>query len=134
MRLSQVWVPTAANRFDASGAAVLPTLESPFFKNGTTEEKRFRFAYVGYDLRDGGETPKLAVGYALSPELQTYIEPTYRDGSPQQLPPTVRFNRERIDLRQHGEGISLRFRLTQPAADFSLAEIEIEGHPLEGSR
>jgi len=134
MRLSNVWVPSATNRYDASGAAVLPTLESPFFKQGRTEEKRFRFAYVGYDLRDGGEAPRLAVGYALSPELTTYTEPTYRDGSPQTFPPTLKFNRERIDIRQKAEGVSLRLRLTQPAADFRLSEIEIEGHPVEGSR
>jgi hypothetical protein len=128
MRLSQVWNPTTANRFDASGAAVLPTLETPFYKLGHTEEKRFRFAYVGYDLRDGGEVPKLAVGYMLSPELQTYTEGSY------QFPAGTAFDRQRIDIRRKGEGVALRFRLTQPAADFRLSEIEIESHFLEGSR
>lgn len=128
MRLSQVWLPTVSNRYDASGAAVLPTLFSPFYKLGHTEEKRFRFAYVGYDLRDGGEGPKLAVGYALSPELEAYTEGSY------QFPVTTRFDRQRIDIRQKGEGVSLSFRLTQPAADFRLSEIELESHELEGSR
>lgn len=134
MRFSQIWTPTQANRFDASGAPVLPVLETPFFKQGRTEQKRFRFAYIGYDLRDGGEVPKLVVGYATSPELTTYIEPRYRDGTPQVLPATSEFTRRRIDIRQRAEGVSLRLRLTQPAADFRLSEIEIEGHPLEGSR
>jgi hypothetical protein len=128
MRLSSIWNPTISNRFDASGSPVLPTLETPYFKQGRTEEKRFRFAYVGYDLRDGGEVPKLAVGYALSPELQSYTEGTY------QYPPTTRFDRQRVDIRQKSEGVSLRFRLTQPAADLRLSEIELEGHPVDGSR
>jgi len=134
MRLSSIWTPTSANRFDASGAAVLPVLETPFFKQGRTEEKRFRFMYVGYDLRDGGESPQMAVGYALSPELTTYKEPKYWDGTPQVYPAGAAFDRRRLDIRQHSEGISLRFRLTQAAADFRLSEIEFEGHPWEGSR
>src|SRR5215471_2623295 len=134
MRLSNVWVPSSANRYDASGAAVLPTLETPVFKMGRTEEKRYRYAYVGYDLRDGGESPKLAIGWALSPELTTYIEPVYRDGTPQQFPAGTAFDRRRIDIRQVTEGVALRFRLTAPAADFRLAEIEFEGRPREGSR
>jgi len=128
MRLSQVWVPSSVNRFDASGAAVLPTLETPFYKQGRTEEKRVRFAYIGYDLRDGGEGPKLVVGYALSPELLTYTESAW------QFPSGTKFDRQRVDIRQKGEGIAFRFRLTQPAADFRLSEIELEGHPLDGSR
>jgi len=134
MRLSGIWVPTSANRFDASGAAVLPVLETPFFKQGRTEEKRFRFMYVGYDLRDGGESPAMAVGYALSPELTTYKEPVYWSGAPQLYPAGQAFDRRRLDIRAHSEGVSLRFRLTQAAADFRLSEIEFEGHPWEGSR
>lgn len=127
-RLSGIWTPSSANRTDADGVAVLPSLETPYYKLGRTEEKRFRYGYLGYDLRNGGESPTLAVGYALSPELEAYTEQAY------QFPAGTRFDRQRIDIRQKSEGVSLRIRQTAASSDTRLAEIELEGHPVEGSR
>lgn len=128
LRLASFWTPTSANRYDADGTPVLPVIETPYFKQGRTEDKRIRFCYLGYDLRDGGDTPRLAVGFALSPELQAYTEGSY------QFPPTTEFDRKRVDIRRRSEGFSLRIRQTAASADTRLAEIEAEGHPLEGSR
>lgn len=134
MRLAPIWTPTAATRYDADGTPVLPVLEGPYWKLGHTEDKRIRFAYVGYDLRDAGDSPRLAVEYVLSPELSTYTSPTNRDGSAKTMPATTQFDRRRIDIRRKAEGVALRIRQTAPSADTRLAEIELEGHPIEGSR
>lgn len=127
-RLSQIWTPASANRNDGDGIAVKPTLETPFYKMGRTEEKRVRNAYVGYDLRDGGEGPKLAVGWALSPELETYTEQAY------QFPAGTKFDRKRVDIRKRAEGFSLKIRQTAASADTRISEIEGEGWPVEASK
>jgi hypothetical protein len=128
MRLAQIWTPQTSNRSDADGTAVLPVMETAFFKLGRTEEKRLRFAYVGYDLRDGGEGPQMVVGWNTSPELQTYTEPTGWN-----FPATTRFDRRRSAIMRRAEGVALRIRQTQPSAQTRLSEIELEGWPVEGS-
>src|SRR5205823_5320316 len=44
-RLSGLWAPTSANASDGDGVAVLPVLETPFYKVSATEQKRIRRVY-----------------------------------------------------------------------------------------
>lgn len=130
LRLSSIWNPpgTQAGAYDANGMAVLPVVETGYYKLGFIGEKRFRRAYVGYELVDGGDVPRLAVGYVISPDSTSYVE------SSQLLPARSSFDRQAADIRQKAEGVAFRIRQTAASMDTRLHEIDLEAHPREASR
>jgi hypothetical protein len=118
--LSPIWTPSAS---DADGTPVLPLVDLSFHKLGSPSRKRFRRAYVTYDLR-GGE---MVVEKVLSPENGSYASSGALGG-------TTKTQRSPVDLRSASEGIGLRLRQTSPSTDTSLHEIEIEGHAKDPRR
>jgi hypothetical protein len=126
-RLSGVWTPSSGNAYDGDGTAVLPVLETPYFRMGATQQKRWRRVYANYDLRSAGGSPTIAVGVAMHPNDTGYAEV----GS---LPATTAYTRRPVDVRRRSEGMAFRMRQTDASADTSLGPLEAEGHIGEGSR
>lgn len=126
--LSTLWTPSATYALDGDGTAVLPVLETPFYKLGSEGLKRLRRAYVTYDIRTAGASPYLQAAAIFSPEDAAYenLSPT--------LVTTTEQQREPVEVRERALGIGLRLTQVGASADTRLAEIELEGHVLEGSR
>ena len=127
-RISSLWTPSATYASDADGTPVQPVLETPYYRVGGLSKKRLRFIYMGYDLRDAGGAPRLALSYVLSPEPEAAYAPMYN------LPTTTRFRRKRLRLARGDLGVGLRIAQAGPSASTRLYSIETEAHPWETTR
>ena len=128
-KMSTCWMPSAAVANDGDGTAVLPVLETPFYKIGGSGKKRIRRAYITYDLRTSGGAAALAADYVLTPDEGAPY--TALSGS---LPLTTKDTRSRLEIRQRGIGVALRLRQTAASADTRIADIELELNPYEQVR
>lgn len=144
--------PTFAT--DDDGKAVLPVLETPYYRMGREGRKRSRFAYLSYDARTAtpigqakGEllddeieapplappellatvTPVLEVGFVTNP-----MDPSYTiQGS---LPPTSNYSRFKLPVNRAPYGVAFRVRQTQPTIITRIYDLAVEGGQLEPSR
>lgn len=116
---------TAGVASDGDGSAILPILESPFYKP-LTGKTRWRYAYTGHDLRNGGSAPTLAVSVASTPTGSYVALDDY--------PATTDFVRKRMPLRFHSHGMALRYEQTAASTFTRLYEIEVDAWGEEQSR
>jgi hypothetical protein len=124
--VSSLWAPSSANANDADGTPVTPVLETPFFKLGFTFFKRIRKLYLNYKLESSG-SPALQVSYVDSPESTSYTVL----GS---LAKTAgKMLRRPLQVKKKVLGIGFKIQQTAASDDTRLHELEIEGHPFEGS-
>lgn len=125
--ISPLWSPSLSG-YDADGVAVLPVLETPFYRIGGLAEKRVRLLYAGYDLRDGGAVPKLGLSFTQGPEAGASYTPLVS------LPATTSYRRRRVRLARHGLGFGIKIAQVGASADTRLYSIEAEAHPWEATR
>lgn len=126
--MSSCWTPAMGNANDADGTAVLPSLETPFYKQGSAIIKRARRLYVSYDLRTGGGSPYLTVSKITSPEDTNYVACTPT------LATTTKFDRKAVEVRRKALGFGFKIAQTGASADTRIGELEFEGHPEEPSK
>jgi hypothetical protein len=126
--LSTLWTPSSTYALDGDGAAVLPSLETPFYKLGEEGLKRLRRAYITYDVRTAGASPSLSLGMILSPEDTSY------DTLLPALATTTQQKRKPVEVRRKALGLGLKIDQVGASADTRLYEVELEGHALEASR
>lgn len=107
---------------DADGTAILPVLETPYWKP-TTFKKRWRYVYTGYDLR-GDAT--IAVSATGSP-TETYTALA-------SYAATTDFTRKRMPVRFHSHGLALKYAQVSASSHHRLYEIEADTWSEEGSR
>jgi hypothetical protein len=128
-KVSSLWTPSTAFAADADGTAVLPSLETGFYKLDTDALKRLRRLFVGYDIRTAGASPLLQVSAVLSPELglaYTALSDI--------LPTTTRYRRKQVRVGKQGLGLGLKIQQVTASADTRIYDIGIEGHPMDSSR
>lgn len=126
--MSSCWTPSSSNASDADGMAVLPEIETEFFTLGTQGQKRIRRAYLTYDMRSAGASPRFDVSMVTSPLGEVYgsaLTPT--------LPFTTKIDRKAVEVRRRALGVAIKIVQVGASADTSLYGIEYEGHPIEGS-
>lgn len=126
--MSSCWEPTSSVAMDADGEAVLPSIETGFYKMSSPALKRIRRVYITHDIRSAGGSPRLDVGMTTSPEGSTYTDLT------PSLPATTKQERKAIEVRRKELGVAFKIDQVGASATTSLAEIELEGHALESSR
>lgn len=124
-KLSSLWTPgTADLGFDADGTAVLPFLETPFYRMAGYGQDRVRNIHTSYILIGSSGAPTCKVGFVTSPDSDDY---TF---SARELPVQLTQDRKPSDIRRKSRGIGLRLELTAAADDFQLFGLETEGHTL----
>lgn len=141
---------------DADGTAVLPTIETPWYRLSQEGRKRVRFAYVSYDIRTGAPTladsvPSawrefdeldepppvllepmvvsnvLDVGYIRSPQQTAYVDLGV-------LPSTSEYSRYRLPVGQFPYGVAFKLAQTQGSTVTRLFDIAVEAGAAERSR
>lgn len=127
--LSGLFSPVLANAADADGAAVLPSLETPFYNMGFSGQKRIRNLYVAYDIRTAGGSPVLRASAVTTPESGA----AYTQLSPD-LITTTQQRRAPVGVRKPALGVGLKIVQVGASADTRLYGIEAEGHPRERTR
>jgi hypothetical protein len=127
-KISSCWSPSSAP-LDGDGAAVLPQIETPFYKLGSAYRKQIRRAWITYDLRTAGGNPSIALAYVTSPEENAAYASL--GGS---LPVTTKQTRRPVEVRQRALGIGLKLTQVGASADTSVSEIELDASVLEGMR
>lgn len=122
------WEPSSTNSNDADGTAVLPQVETGFYKLNSSGLKRIRRGYLSYDIRTAGASPYLQVASIVSPEDETYdnLTPT--------LKTTTKIERRPFDVRRKAPGVALLISQVGASADTRLYDIELEGHALSDDR
>jgi hypothetical protein len=126
-KLSTIFTPDDVDTStDGDGNAILPVLETGFFKD-TPTEKRWHNLYVDYQLA-GGSSPTLAIAYLTSPDATSYT--TLSKALAQQ----THVDRKRVPLRVRARGLAFRVTQTAASTDTRLHELEVEAHSLEGNR
>lgn len=119
--LSTLWQPGLTYAADADNSAVLPVLETPYYRLNVLSLKRIRFAYLGYDLTPAAGGAQLNCGFVLDPapgEAYTAMQP---------LPTTAKYVRKRLRIGRQALGFGLRLAQAGASADTRLYSIESEG-------
>ena len=128
-KVSSLWTPSQTYQADGDGTAVLPVLETPFYRVGAYDQKRIRRVYVGYDLRQGSGGVGLKVSQVLTPEPNA----SYTTLSPN-MPSGTKYIRKNQRVGKFALGIGFKFELSAAAADAKLYSIEADAHPWEPER
>jgi len=130
--------------YDADGVAVLPVLETPWYRMGREGRKRSRFAYLSYDVRTtslGAESsgPPLAPPEVLA-AVAPVLEFSFLTGPSGlnytvmgSLPPTTTYTRYRLPIWRAPYGVALRVRQTQPATVNRIYDLAVDSQALEPS-
>lgn len=122
-KLSSLWTPgAAALALDGNGIAVLPSLETPYYRLSGFQEDRIRNILASYDLRSTVGNSFIKISYVLSPGDAAYIV------SARTLPLTTKQDRNMADIRRRTRGIGLKLELSSTADDLSLFGLEAEAH------
>lgn len=124
MAIHPIWTSPDAGT-DANGTAILPQLETGFYKPGGPGKKLFRSSRFTYDVR-GGANPTLSVDYCVTPG-GAYT-------SAGSLPTTTDEDRQRADIRTRSLGIGLRVTQVGQSSHTTLNEIELDVNVLEPMR
>lgn len=127
-KISTLFFPEMESSEDADGTIIEPELETPFYKLDTPGEKRFRRAYVTTEMHPLGVNTFFDV-YATfdGPDDYELIEQMTH-------PEPHGLRRRPVDIRRKALGVGLKIVQNGPSENTSIHEIELEGHPLEGSR
>jgi hypothetical protein len=128
-KISTLWTPSQTYQSDGDGTAVLPVLETPFYRVGAYDQKRIRRVFLGYDLRAGSG----GVGVKMSNTLDPSPSASYITGSPN-LPSGTKYQRKNQRVGRFGLGVGFKIELTAAAADAKLYTLEAEAHPWEPER
>lgn len=127
--VSSLWTPSQTYQADADGTAVLPSLETPFYRVGAYDQKRIRRIFMGYDLRAGSGGTALAISYVLTPEPNA----AYTAMTPN-MPSSTKYQRKNTRVGRFALGVGFKITLSATAADAKLYSIEAEAHPFEPER
>lgn len=129
-KLSSVFSPGSGVKNDADTVPVLPLMTTGYFRTQGQGQKRFRHAYIGYDLRDAAsDNPTLSPGYATTPESESYSST-----SPSTLSETTAYVRRRVRLAKPSSGASIRIAQDAASSDTRIYAIEADVLTREASR
>jgi hypothetical protein len=126
--ISSLYSPAAGVKNDADGTAVTPILETPYFWDMNSGDKRWKNLYLRYDIRDAAsDNPVLTVSYITDPNgSYTAISPT--------LAETTAYTNMRLPLNVAAGGIGFKLAQTNASTDTRIAAILADVHAREPSR
>lgn len=125
-KTSSIFSPTAANKNDADGAAVVPVYEGPFFQGDEMELIRWRRGYLEYDTRDAAsDNPTLTLSYVTSPEATSYTAVATAFSK------TTVQTKARRDIGKKALGIGFKLHQTNASSDTRVYAVGAELHALE---
>lgn len=125
-RLMPCWDTQGPN--DADGNAILPSIEFPFWTPGGVQS-RFRRVFVAYDLSTSSDnTPSLELGFVVTPDETSYTT------SDKLLGETSGREQRFSDVRRKADGVGLRLSQNAASDDTKLYRVDVEHHPLSGTR
>jgi hypothetical protein len=129
-KLSGIFSPASGVKNDADGDAVAPVLETGLFPLEGQGKKRVRHIYVSHDTRDAAsDNPVQTVSYLTDPSSDSYtaLSPT--------LTETTGRERERVAVNEEPlYGVAVKVAQTNASSETRLYALEVDAHPLEGSR
>src|SRR5215472_3096093 len=122
---------TAGIDSDGNGVAVLPYLQTPWYRLAPEGRKRVKNIYLSYDAQvQGADTtianlspPVLDIGYMRSPQQANYLDL----GS---LPATSQYTRFRLPVRQQPYGIAFQVKTTTPTSALRLYDLAVDAYPV----
>lgn len=126
---SSLWTPRLTYAYDADGTAVLPSLETGFYKIGSDYIKRFRRLFIGADIRTAGASPYLSFGYVTSPESGLAYTPMTDT-----FPTTTRYKRKQMRVGKFGLGLGLEITQVGASADTRIYDGSVEAYPTDPTR
>ena len=159
--LSNCFFPTLVElEVDADGTAVLPVIETPWYRFGDEGRKRVRFAYAAYDVRATGSLERQipmhwrgehdGEGQVLDPfdenaaavaALQQVLEVGYIRNPADttytiagRLPETQDYRRYRLPIAKHPYGMAFRLRQLVPSYVTRVYGLAVEASSDERSR
>lgn len=120
-KTSGMWTPTGANKNDANGTAVTPTIE--FRPLGTgTGMKQFGYARATYDMRDAAtDNPTLAITVKPGIEADTAVTPAE---SP--LVETTSSARQRFSVMRSAQAVTVKLTQANASAKTEIYALELE--------
>lgn len=123
LSLSGMFTPAAANKDDANGVAVQPSLSMRMTGQGLGV-KAFGHAHLTYDMRDAAtDAPTLAVTVATGIESDSTFAPVAEGSS---LAATVGSTRKRFVVSKDSQAVNLAFSQTGPSAKTEIYALEVE--------
>lgn len=142
--LTGIFSPSASNKNDGDGSAVLPVIEYPMRRGFGKVGRRyvpagglthFKRLYLTYDLRDAAsDNPILTLSYVTTPEATSYTSLAYT------LPETSEMDRVARSFGPPGErgGITkqelgIKIAQTNASAETKIYTLEAEMDAVEGS-
>lgn len=138
--MSSCWSPSASNKNDGDGTAVLPVWESTFYRGYQRYNRRWvqslglqrwHYLYPTYECTDAAaDAPFLTVSIATTPDQGAVYPKTL---SPT-LSATTAYKRVRIPVRLPASGLTVKITQTSASADTRLYGLEADYAPVEGSR
>ncbi len=124
---SSTFEPTASVKNDASGEAVDPYVELPFYLGGYGK-KTWKGVYLTHDTRDAAsDNPTQTISYVTSPEATSYT-------SLGSLSETTVMDRKRLAMRFSSSGVGFKVAQTNASADTRIYALEADVHGREQSR
>jgi len=122
-RLSTLWTPGSADlAYDGDGTAVLPYMETGFYRTAGYAQDRIRNILVSYDLSSTVGSATANVSFVTSPDDKDYTP------SGRTLPITNGQDRKYADIRRRARGVGLKVELASAANDLRIFALETEGH------
>ena len=122
--LSGIFAPDAANKNDANGTAVTPTLELVPVGSGPGV-KSYGFGRIDYDMRDAdADNPTLAVTVKTGIEADTSVTPAE---SP--LTETTALSRKRFTISRDAQAVTIRLAQTNASSQTEIYAVEVEQRP-----
>jgi len=113
---------------DDDGNAVLPLLETPWYRLSAEGRKRMRFLYSSYDVRASVPVSSmLECSFIENPQDTNYT----LMGS---LPTTDGYTRYRLPVGRHPYGLAVRVRQIAPSTATRIYDLGLQAQPDERSR
>jgi len=122
--MSGIFNPSAANKNDANGSAVQPTIEFRPVGAGTGT-KAYAWGHVDYDMRDAAtDNPTLGVTVKMGVEADTILTPPE---SP--LAETSTQLRPRFTIHRNDQACTIALAQTGPSAKTEIYALEVQNRP-----
>jgi len=121
---SGIFAPAAANKADANGTAVTPTIEFRPVGQGTGT-KAYAWGHLDVDMRDAAsDNPTMGVTVKLGVEADTILTPPE---SP--LAETTTLNRYRFQINRNALNATVALAQTGPSAKTEIYALEVQNRP-----
>jgi len=122
--INGIFNPSAANKNDANGAAITPTIEFRPIGQGVGT-KAYAWGHLDFDMRDAAaDNPTMAVTVKTGIEANTNYTPPE---SP--LAETSTLTRPRFQINRNAQAVTIALAQSGPSAKTELYALEVQQRP-----